>query len=968
MSRQKFRNQAGGHIDRSRPLKFTFNGRGYTGYQGDTLASALLANGVRLIGRSFKYHRPRGIVGGGVEETNALVRLNTGARSEPNLQATRIELFDGLVAESQNCWPSVGFDVGAMVSLFGRFLPSGFYYKTFKWPARLWPTYEHLIRSAAGMGRTPIELDPDTYAHRYAHCQVLVAGGGPAGLTAALSAGRSGARVIIADDGADFGGMLRGQRNTIDGKPAAEWIADAVAELQTLPEVTLLPRTMVSAYYDHNMLVLNQRLADHQPRPSAHQPRQRLWQVRAEQVVLATGAIERPLVFANNDRPGVMLASAARTYVNRDGVRPGARCVVFTNNSSAYAAAIDLDAGGIEVMAIVDARTEVPAADLGAATDAGIEVIANHAVVTVRGRCAVKGVSVMQLGPDGETVQGQPIEISCDLLCMSGGWTPSVHLFSQSRGKLRYDPELTAFVPDQSFQAERSVGGAAGIFSSEPESPLRPLWSVPLPNGIHAKRFVDIQNDVTVDDIALAHREGYRSVEHLKRYTALGMGTDQGRTSNVNGLAIMAGLRGEDIPAVGTTTFRAPFSPITLGAVAGDGVGEHLAPTRRSPMHRWHQEAGAPFVTAGQWLRPQCYPQAAESLPRAIAREARHVRQRVGIVDVSTLGKIDLQGPDAAEFLNRVYVNRFDKLAVGRCKYGLMLRDDGHVYDDGTVTRIATHRFLITTTTAHAGGVISHLEYLSQVVWPDLDIQMISVTDDWAAVAIAGPESRRVLERVTDDIDVSNEALPFMAYREGTIACLPARLMRISFSGELAYEINAPADAGLDLWTSLLAAGEDAGIVPYGTEAMGILRVEKGHVVGNEINGRTTADDLGFGAMMAAGKPFVGDRLARRQALASPDRKQLVGLIPVDRRQRVPRGAQLVADPSAPPPVAMIGEVTSTCDSPTLGHPIALGLLLRGRERLGEVIHAHSPLTGQTVAVTVTAPVFIDPEGERLRG
>jgi len=961
MSCQIFRNKAGGYIDRARPLNFTFNGRSYTGYQGDTLASALLANGIRLIGRSFKYHRPRGIIGSGVEEANALVQLSVGARTEPNLQATRIELFDGLVAESQNCWPSVAFDIGAMISLFWRLLPSGFYYKTFKWPARLWPSYEHFIRHAAGMGRAPIEPDPDTYAHRYAHCDVLVAGGGPAGLTAALEAGRSGARVIIADDGAGFGGMLRGQRNTVDGKPAAEWIADAVASLQAMSEVVLLTRTMVSSYYDHNMLILNQRLVD-------NQPRQRLWQVRAQQVVLATGAIERPLVFANNDRPGVMLASAAQTYVNRDGVRAGKRCVIFTNNSSAYAAAGDLNAGGIEVAAIVDARTEIPDGDIGAATDAGIEIISNHAIVTVRGRRAVKGVSVMQLGPGGEMVQGQPVEISCDLLCMSGGWTPNVHLFSQSQGKLSYDPELTTFVPDKSFQAERSVGGAAGIFSHGPDFRLRPLWSVPLPDGAHGKRFVDIQNDVTVDDIALAHREGYRSAEHLKRYTTLGMGTDQGRTSNLNGLAIMAGLRGEDISAVGTTTFRAPFSPITIGAVAGDGVGQHLTPTRRSPMHKWHQEAGALFVTAGQWLRPQCYPQNSESLPRAIAREARHVRERVGIIDVSTLGKIDLQGPDSSEFLNRLYVNRFDKLAVGRCKYGLMLRDDGHVYDDGTVTRIAENRFLITTTTAHAGGVMSHLEYFSQVVWPELDIQIISVTDDWAAIAIAGPESRRVLERVTDDIDVTNEALKFMGYREGTIAGAPARLMRISFSGEMAYEINVPADAGLDVWTALLDAGKDTEIIPYGAEAMGILRIEKGHIVGGEINGRATADDLGFKTMMASGKPFIGERLARREALASPNRKQLVGLIPVDHRQRVPRGAQLVIDPTETPPVEMIGEVTSNCDSPTLGHPIALGLVLRGRERHGDIIYAHSPLTDETVAVTVTTPVFIDPKGERLRG
>jgi len=990
MSAQPFRLGQGGLIDRSQPLAFRFNGRELTGYAGDSLASALLANGVHLVARSFKYHRPRGIFGAGAEEPNALVQLETGAATEPNLRATQIELHDGLTAASQNCWPSVDFDLRAITNVFSKFLPAGFYYKTFMWPASWWIGYERVIRNAAGMGRAPTEPDPDHYEHRYAHCDVLIAGAGPAGLAAALAAGRAGARVILADEGFRLGGGLLHESEPIDGAPAPEWVRKVTTELAACADVILLPRATVCGYFDHNFLTIAETVAQR----AVHAPRQRLWKVRARQVVLATGAIERPLVFSDNDRPGVMLASAARTYANRYGVRPGSQAVVFCNNDSAYAAGLDLQRADVSIAAIVDTRNGTDGELPQRARDAGIDVLAGHAVVQARGGRHVRAAKIVRLSNGGAS--GRARELACDLICVAGGYSPAVHLFSQSRGRLRYDDALAAFVPGESAQAECSVGAARGTYALEqclaegyaagsaaaqaaglpPPPPFvppnvtaigpgapQPLWSV-AHRG--AKAFVDLQNDVTAGDVALAAREGYSAVEHLKRYTTLGMGTDQGKTSNTNGLSILAEITACPIPAVGTTTFRPPYTPVTLGALAGTEIGPHLAPVRETPMHEQHVAAGAVFINAALWKRPQFYPRSGESMRDAVCREALNVRRHVGIVDVSTLGKIDVQGRDAAEFLERVYINRWKNLSVGRARYGIMLREDGMVFDDGTTTRLGDHHFLMTTTTANAGRVMSTLEYWLQVQWPALDVRLTSVTDHWAAVALAGPDARNVLA-VLAAADVSNTALPFMGYRETTIAGVPARIFRISFSGELAYEINVPADYGSALWHALLEVGKPFGVAPYGTDAMAVLRIEKGHVAGMELDGRTTPLDLGLGGLIAADKDFIGKRGLARPALQSPLRKQLVGLVSADRRTPIAPGSQLVQDPGHALPNPILGHVTSTCYSPTLGSAIALGLLAGGRECHGRMFFAMSPLTASLVQVEVIRPVFFDSQGARLR-
>ncbi|HUI17127.1 MAG TPA: sarcosine oxidase subunit alpha family protein, partial [Alphaproteobacteria bacterium] len=914
-----------------------------------------------------------------------------------NTRATMVELHDGLAAESQHRWPSLAFDLGAVNDRLAPFIPAGFYYKTFMGPRGWWMFYERLIRKAAGLGTAPRELDPDTYEKNHAHCDVLVVGGGPAGLAAALAAGRTGARVILADETAAFGGQLKRERMAIEEKSALAWVGAAVAELERMPEARLFLRTTAFGYYDHNLVALCERVADHLAVPPPYTPRQRLWLVRAREVVLATGAIERPLIFAGNDRPGVMLANAARAYVNQFAVRPGQRAVVATNNDDAYRSAADLADAGVLVAAVIDARPSAGHQLAVRAREKGIEILAGHAVVASHGRAAVRAVEVMALDPHGMPA-GRSRVIPCDLVAVSGGWSPSLHLHSQSGGRLDYDETLAAFVPGAPKQRARSAGAARGQYAlravladgfesgaaaasaagfgsgaappaprvaRELEARLRPLWSAAAPGRRKGKRFVDIQDDVTVEDVALAAREGYVSVEHLKRYTTLGMGTDQGKTANLNGLAVMAQLRGLSIPAVGTTTFRPPYTPVAFGALGGREVGKAFRPTRRSAMHEWHEEAGAVFVEAGLWLRPRYYPRAGEDMAAATAREAKHVREAVGLVDVSTLGKIDVAGRDAAELLDRVYVNGWKTLAVGKARYGLMLREDGIVFDDGTTSRVDESRYFMTTTTANAAKVLAHLEYYLQLVWPELRAQVTSVTEEWAAMALAGPRSRAVLARLAD-VEVSDEALPFMGVRDCRLAGVPARLFRISFSGELAYEINVPADWGRFVWEALMTEGRAEDIVAYGTEAMGTLRIEKGHVAGGELNGQTTARDLGLGRLLSTKKDFIGKALLARPGLEDPERPQLVGLVPSDGKTRIRSGAQLVLEAGGVG--TAVGHVTSSASSPTLGHPIALALLARGPERKGETLYASFPLKGEVVPVVVGDAVFFDPEGKRLHG
>ena len=996
---------SGGRIDRSEPLGFTFDGRHYRGFAGDTLASALLANGVHLVGRSFKYHRPRGIMTAGAEEPSALVQLERGGgRSDPNLRATEVELYDGLAATSQNRWPSLGFDVGAVTDLLAPLFPAGVYYKTFLWPASWWKSvYEPAIRRAAGLGRAPAQPDPDRYLHRHAHCDVLVVGGGPAGLMAALAAGRSGARVILAEREPVLGGALLAESGLLaefEGRAGDAWLSAVVAELASLPEVTVLPRTNAFGYLDHNYLLLHERVTDHLPSPPSRLPRQRVWRVRARQVVLCTGAIERPLVFHGNDRPGVMLASAARAYLNRFAVLPGRRVVLCTNNDSAYAAALDLARAGVAIEAVIDLRASVDGALPQAAAEAGLPIVRGAAVVGTDGRRRINRVWVSPLTQDGRPAPGEPTGMRCDCLLVSGGWNPTVHLFSQSRGRLRYSTAIAAFVPGAAVQPTRVAGacngafaladclaegarsgteaaGAAGFRATAPDlpvvvepsvGPLLPCWAIPsrvAPS--RAKAFVDYQNDVTAKDLGLAVREGFAAIEHLKRYTTTGMGTDQGKTSNVNALAIVADQRGIPIEAVGTTTFRMPYTPVTFGALAGPHGGELFDPIRRTPSHDWATARGAVFEDVGNWKRARYFPRAGEDMRAAVERECRAVREGVGLFDASTLGKIDLQGRDCAEFLNRIYTNAWMKLQVGRCRYGLMLRDDGMVFDDGVTARLGPGHFHMTTTTGGAARVLAWLEEWLQTEWPDLQAYCTSVTEQWAALAVVGPRSRDVLTAVGTDVDISGASLPHMAFAEGRVAGVPARVFRISFSGELAYEINVPWGYGAALWAALWAAGEPFGITAYGTEAMHVLRAEKGFIiVGQDTDGTVTPQDAGLTWAIGKAKPdFVGKRSLLRPDIVAPGRKQLVGLLTDDPGTVLTEGAQIVADPAQPLPMRMIGHVTSSYWSETLGRSVAMALVEGGHDRMGQTLHV--PTQGRTVPAKVTGVTFHDPDGQRLK-
>lgn len=965
---QEFRITSG-LIDRSRSLRFQWNDRYYDGHPGDTLASALLANGVRLVGRSFKYHRPRGIFSAGSEEPNALVELGKGAHREPNTRATITELFDGLYATSQNHRGPLGWDLMAANDFLAPFLSAGFYYKTFMWPKAFWERlYEPAIRASAGLGRLSGKPDPDCYDKGSLHCDVLVIGAGAAGLSAALASARAGARVILADEDFRAGGRLLSETTGIEGMSGSDWADAAIEELSSMERVRIMPRTTVYGVFDHWIFGAVERKTDHLGRVP-NKPRQVAWRVYARRAVLAAGATERPIAFGHNDRPGIMLAGAVRTYLNRFGVAPGKCVTVFCNNDDGLRTAEDLRAKGVEVARVIDTRN------------------GEHIVDTV-GRKALKSV----LLNSGRT-------IPTDCLAVSGGWSPNIHLTCHHRNRPVWRDDIAAFVAGGGMPSGLTVAGAAagrfalpdcledghrkgaeaaaelgfegnsGRAASAEDIPYRvsAFWHVA--EG-KARAWVDLQNDVTTKDISQAHQEGFGAVEHLKRYTTLGMATDQGKTSNLLGLAVLADVAGTTIEDTGTTIFRPPYSPVSIGAFAGRARGQEYRPTRLPPSHDWAEAHGADFVEAGQWLRAQWYRRPGESGWRdSVDREVRTVREAVGICDVSTLGKIEVHGQDAALFLDRIYCNTMATLPVGKVRYGLMLREDGFVFDDGTAARLSEKRFVVTTTTANAGAVFRHMDFARQCLWPGLDVHLFSTTDAWAQVSVAGPNSRQLLSTVVDDLELSNEAFPFMACAECTVfGGTPARLFRISFSGELAYELAVPARYGNSLMAALAKAGAEHGAAPYGTEALGVLRIEKGHAAGAELNGQTTALMLGLGKMVSSKKDAIGTVLSRREDMVREDGLRLVGLRPVEKDAALTAGAHFLRVDGPTDMAHDEGWMTSVAWSPTLGHSIGLGFLRNGHQRHGEIIRAYSPVRGQDLAVEVGSPHHLDPEGERQRG
>ncbi|OLP60905.1 sarcosine oxidase subunit alpha [Xaviernesmea oryzae] len=984
-----YRLNQGGLIDRAQPLSFSFDGKPMTGFAGDSLASALLANGQRLMGRSFKYHRPRGVLTAGAAEPNALMTIGKGGRTETNTRATMQELYAGLTARSQNRWPSLDHDIGALNGLLSPFLSAGFYYKTFMWPATFWEKlYEPFIRKAAGLGEAAKESDPDRFEKCWAHCDLLVIGAGATGLAAALTAGRAGARVILLDEQATIGGGLLSETATISGVPAPRFAETLLAELEALPNVRVLPRTTAFGWYDGNVFGAVERVQKHLAEPLANRPVERLWRIIAGQALLATGAEERPLVFGGNDIPGVMMASAARSYVNRYAVAPARQMAVFTTNDSGYALVRDLEAAGVSLSAIIDSRAEGAAPGL---YKGSARIIPGAVVRDAHGGKSLSAITIAS--------QGRTEKLGVDGLAVSGGFSPIVHLACHRGGKLSWSDENGAFLAEDR-KGLALAGAAAGLsglatcleagartalalldqlgiaatFAPFPDvegdivaPATKPLWSIP---GIKGKAFIDFQNDVHRADLGLAVREGYAHVELAKRYTTNGMATDQGKLSNVNAIGLLAEARGVSPDEVGTTTFRPFYTPVSFGALAGSSHGKHFQPVRQSPLHDWAKKNGARFVETGLWYRSAWFPRAGESTWReSVDREVRTVREKAGLCDVSMLGKIEITGKDAATFLDRVYCNGFANLPVGKARYGLMLREDGFIYDDGTTSRLAEDRFFMTTTTAYAAGVLNHLEFCAQALWPELDVRLASVTDQWAQMAIAGPLARAILQDIVD-ADISNEAFPFLGARTVSLfnGALAGRLFRISFSGELAYELAVPAGYGESVADALMEIGKPHGMCAYGVEALSVLRIEKGHVTHNEINGTVVPADLGFGRMVSTKKAdFIGKHMLSREGLVAANRHQLVGVVPLDPATSFRTGAHILAKGATATLESSLGHVSSSCHSPHVGSTIGLALVRAGASRHGEEVMVWNGLRGEYTPGRLCDPVFVDPAHEKLK-
>ena len=987
-------------IDETTRVSFKFNSKNYYGYKGDTLASALIANGIHLVGRSFKYHRPRGIMTAGSEEPNAIVQLNNNsALSEPNVRATEVEIYDGLEASSQNCWPSVNFDIGGINNFLSPLLPAGFYYKTFMWPASFWEKYEYFIRKSAGLGKSPAAPDPDIYDHKYIHCDVLVIGGGISGIMAAKTAAQNGLNTLLVEEKPNLGGTTiyqNSEQHKINNQTSSIWLEKEIANLESLDNLEIKTRTSVAAFHGYNFLLARENLTDHLPiKDRTNKVRQRLLKIRAKKVITATGSLERPLVFNNNDRPGILLSSAIKKYIDFYGVSCGEENVLFTNNDSAYETALSLFKKGIRVKAIVDIREQPSSKIIEEVESNGIKIYKEYTVVNTEGYKKINKISIMQLSKDGQSVIGSKIDLDCDCLGLSGGWTPAVHLFTQSGGKLRFRDEDQVFIPNHYPSKQISIGSCNGDFELDEILNLVPtqlknfleiekteyenlsieisknlskrnIWLLPSDKVLgKTKPFVDYQNDATAKDIKLALREGFRSIEHVKRYTTTGMGTDQGKLGNMHALGIIAETAGVKMGELGTTTFRPPYTPLSFGTIVGRNVGEYFDIFRKTTIHEWHVKNNAEFENVGQWKRAWYYPKTTEDMHQAVQRESKAARESAGILDASTLGKIDIQGTDASEFLNRVYTNTWSKLGIGKCRYGLMLHEDGMVYDDGVTTRLDENHYIMTTTTGGAANVMSKLEDYLQTEWPELDVYLTSVTDHFATISVCGPNSKKIVSKVIPDLDLSDENFPHMSFKNAKIDKVKCRVMRISFTGEHSYEINIQASFGKSVWEKCMEAGKEFNITPYGTETMHLLRAEKGFIiVGQDTDATMTPIDLQMDWIVSKKKyDFIGKRSLYRSDTIREDRKQLVGLLTDDPKIVLEEGAQIVEDTNQKP-IEMLGHVTSSYYSPNLNKSIALAVVRGGKNMMGKKLFI--PMENKTISVTVADPVFLDKENKRL--